>query len=61
MDALGKALAAKAGKEIEIEVEPEDEGGDALDECCAAIAPDKDRGEMKSMLRSAILQVMNEK
>lgn len=63
---IGKVLASKAaGKGLEVEIEPESddmgEGGDALDECCAALAPDMERGEARSLLKSAILQVLNEK
>lgn len=41
--------------------ESEDSGADALDECCEHMMPDMDRGEARSLLKSAILQVMNEK
>lgn len=61
MSAIGDALAKSEAKEPmpEAEESAEDElGSDAIDECCAAMMPNMDPAEARSMFKAAVMQCM---
>jgi len=62
MSALADKLAeASKTTKPEAEDETDDLDMDAIDECCAAMMPDMDPAESRSMFKAAVMQAMKAK